>query len=75
LRILRRLPAESSPYWLFSAWPDNVYQRCVGQWWRIIGDSSVLAIIILKKIYRLINSTAKLYFIPTYQQIYPHMAS
>uniref|UniRef100_UPI001CEC54B6 hypothetical protein n=1 Tax=Photorhabdus antumapuensis TaxID=2862867 RepID=UPI001CEC54B6 len=39
------------------------------------GGSSALAIIILKKIDRLINSTAKLYFIPTYQQIYPHMAS
>ncbi|MBS9439707.1 hypothetical protein EAE91_21925 [Photorhabdus noenieputensis] len=34
-----------------------------------------LAIVIFKKIDRLINSTAKLYFIPTYQQIYPQMAS
>uniref|UniRef100_UPI001389B64D hypothetical protein n=1 Tax=Photorhabdus bodei TaxID=2029681 RepID=UPI001389B64D len=58
-----------------SARPHNVYQRCVGQWWRIIGRSLELAILILKKIDRLINSTANLYFIPTYQQIYPHMAS
>ncbi|WP_205634717.1 hypothetical protein, partial [Photorhabdus namnaonensis] len=33
----------------FSARPHNVYQRCVGQWWRIIGSSLSLAIIILKK--------------------------
>ncbi|MEK9496825.1 hypothetical protein V2H77_10245, partial [Photorhabdus sp. P32] len=27
----------------FSARPHNVYQRCVGQWWRIIGSSLTLA--------------------------------
>ncbi|WP_387492536.1 hypothetical protein, partial [Photorhabdus sp. RM96S] len=33
----------------FSARPHNVYQRCVGQWWRIIGRSLTLASIYLKK--------------------------
>ncbi|MBS9436830.1 hypothetical protein EAE91_06445, partial [Photorhabdus noenieputensis] len=33
----------------FSARPHNVYQRCVGQWWRIIGSSLALASVYLKK--------------------------
>ncbi|RAX00080.1 hypothetical protein CKY04_16905, partial [Photorhabdus sp. S8-52] len=33
----------------FSARPHNVYQRCVGQWWRIIGRSLALASVYLKK--------------------------
>ncbi|WP_161804250.1 hypothetical protein [Photorhabdus heterorhabditis] len=55
------------------AQPHTFSQRCVGQWWRIIGRSSALAIIIFNKIDRLINPTAKHHFILTYQQIYPQM--
>ncbi|MCC8384724.1 hypothetical protein, partial [Photorhabdus laumondii] len=29
----------------FSARPHNVYQRCVGQWWRIIGSSDFYTIL------------------------------
>ncbi|MCC8422221.1 hypothetical protein, partial [Photorhabdus thracensis] len=65
----------SSAYLLCSAWPHTFCQRCVGQWWRIIGSSSALAIIILKKIDRLINPTAKPHFILIYQQTYPQMVS
>ncbi|CAQ82151.1 Hypothetical protein PAU_00058 [Photorhabdus asymbiotica] len=56
------MPAESSPYWLFSAWPDNVYQRCVGQWWRIIGRSSALASVYLQKTFVRVFFQQILYF-------------
>ncbi|WP_217276995.1 hypothetical protein, partial [Photorhabdus heterorhabditis] len=49
LRILRFLPTESSAYSLSPAQPHNISQRCVGQWWRIIGRSSALASVYLQK--------------------------
>ncbi|WP_323840245.1 hypothetical protein, partial [Photorhabdus africana] len=39
-------PQSQGPVGFFSARPHNIYQlyqRCVGQWWRIIGRSLALA--------------------------------
>ncbi|MDE9544257.1 hypothetical protein, partial [Xenorhabdus bovienii] len=51
----------------------GVSSLSVGQWWRIIGTFPPLTIVFFIKDYRLLNYTAKGWFIPIYTQIYPQM--
>ncbi|WP_323861590.1 hypothetical protein, partial [Xenorhabdus doucetiae] len=53
LRILRFLPPESSVYFrLLPASLSGCFQLGVGQWWRIIGSFTALAIVFLYFIFR-----------------------
>ncbi|WP_323840491.1 hypothetical protein, partial [Photorhabdus africana] len=38
-------PQSQGPVGFFSARPHHVYQRCVGQWWRIIESSDFYTIL------------------------------